>query len=298
MTGKIIECVPNFSEGRDRKKVDVIADVLSVAEGVKLLDYSMDEDHNRSVFTFIGDPRSIESAALKACNRALELIDMRCHHGAHPRIGAVDVVPFIPLRNATMDAAVETAHRFGRAFAHSNSIPVFFYGEAALDPKRKILSSIRKGGYERLSDKLIDPRWRPDAGPVEFNAKSGATCVGARTPLVAFNINLNTEDIGVAKDIAASIRESGGGLKCVQAMCVTLKSRRMAQVSMNLTDCRQTPIGVVFDVVKEKAAKRHVEIVESELIGLATRDAFVNTTSDYLKLKDFSKLRIIEEHFE
>jgi glutamate formiminotransferase len=295
---KIIECVPNFSVGRDRKKVERIAEDLLKAPGVKLLNYSSDADHNRSVFTLIGEPDALQDAAMDACGRAIELIDMRDQIGVHPRIGAVDVVPFIPLRGANMIDAVHLAHRFGREFAVKHGVPVYFYGEAAFDPARKVLSDIRRGGYEGLRSKMMDSHWQPDAGLAIFNENSGASCVGARKPLIAFNINLDTNDLAIAREIAFAVRESGGGLKCVQAMGVFLASRKIVQVSMNITDYHQTSLRMVFDTVKRKAEKKGTEILESELIGLAPRDAFADVTDDYLKLKDFSRRMILETYFD
>ncbi|HPC75003.1 MAG TPA: glutamate formimidoyltransferase, partial [Syntrophales bacterium] len=222
---RVLECVPNFSEGSDERILSSIADALRAVKGVRLLDVCRDPDHNRTVFTFIGDPGAVEAGAAAACDRALDRIDMCRHRGVHPRIGAVDVVPFVPIAGLGMRDAVETAHRFGRAFAERNRIPVYFYGEAALRPGRRDLSHIRRGGYERLERKLKDPQWAPDAGPTRFDPCKGATAVGARQPLIAYNINLGTDDLGIARRIAAEIRQSGGGLRSVQAIGVPLKSR-------------------------------------------------------------------------
>ena len=293
---KILECVPNFSEGKDKDTINNIVEALRRVSGVKILDFSMDKDHNRSVITFIGMPEDVERGASAACDRALELIDMRKHKGVHPRNGAVDVVPFVPIKGMDMNEAVEVAHRFGRAFAERNNVPVYFYGEAALNPSRKKLPFIRKGGYEALKDRISDPLWLPDAGPAIFDPRSGATTVGARNPLIAFNINLDTDNIDVAGKIAKSIRQSSGGLKHVQAMGVLLKSRNIAQVSMNLTNYKETSIRKVFDTVKEKVAEYGIDILESELIGLLPRDALEGATADYLRLCDFSEERIIETH--
>jgi glutamate formiminotransferase len=293
---KILECIPNFSEGKRRDTLERIVEELRNIGGVKILDYSMDPDHHRSVITFIGSPEDVEKAAAASCDKAVELIDMRKHAGAHPRNGAVDVVPFVPIQDMDMKEAVEVAHRFGRAFAERNNIPVYFYAEAALTPARKRLPFLRTGGYEKLKEKIHDPHWLPDAGPTIFNPRSGATAVGARIPLIAFNINLDTDDIKIAKIIAKSIRQSSGGLQCVQAMGVLLKSRNIAQVSMNLTNYKKTSIRTVFDTVKEKAAAFGVDILESELIGCLPRDAMEGITPDYCLLCDFSEDRIIETH--
>ena len=293
---KILECVPNFSEGRDRKKIDAIADTLQKVGGVRLLDICTDPDHNRTVFTFIGSPEDIERGAAAACDRALEVIDMREQQGVHPRIGAVDVVPFIPLKNAVMADAVATAHRFGRAFAQRNGLPVYFYGEAALVEERRELPHIRKGGYESLRKRMEDSRWAPDAGPHALNERSGATAVGARDFLVAYNINLASADLEVARKIASTIRFSSGGMRHVKAIGVPLKSRGIVQVSMNLTNFRETPVKTVFDRVKAEASRCGVQVLESELIGLIPEEALMNVTPQYLMLRDFSEDRIIERH--
>ena len=230
---KIIECVPNISEGKNKHTIDGIAAALTAISGVRLLDICTDADHNRTVFTFIGTPDNVEQGAKAACGKAIDLIDMRKQSGVHPRIGAVDVVPFVPLRGATMEDAVRVAHRFGNDFGSKNKIPVYFYGEAALNPARRELSSVRKGEYEALKARFEDSLWKPDAGPARFNPQSGATAVGAREPLIAFNINLASDDLEVAKKIAISVRQSSGGLPHVKAIGVPLKSRDIVQVAMN-----------------------------------------------------------------
>lgn len=293
----IIECVPNFSEGRDRKKGQAIRDAAASVKGIKLLDFCMDEDHHRSVLTFLGPPGAIKDACLAACRRALDVIDMRKHTGAHPRIGAVDVVPFVPIGGADMSDAVRIAHDFGRQFSEQFQIPVYFYGEAALTPSRRELSQIRKGGYEALKERFEDPVWKPDAGPNLFNERSGGTAVGARIPLIAFNINLNSDDLRLAQEIAKRIRHSGGGLPHVKAIGLLLKSRRVAQVSMNLMDYRITTLREVFDLVRESAGRLGIDILESELIGLIPQAAMADVTADYLKLRDFSEKKILESYF-
>lgn len=294
---KIIECVPNFSEGRDRKKGQALVDTAAAVQGIKLLDFCMDADHHRSVLTFIGPPDIIKDACLAVCRKALDMIDMCEHAGAHPRIGAVDVVPFIPLGDADMSDAIRIAHDFGREFSEQFQLPVYFYGEAALIPWRRELSQIRKGGYEASKERLKDPEWRPDAGPNLFNECAGATAVGARLPLIAFNINLKSDNLQLARDIAGMIRQSSGGLPHVKAIGILLKSRHVAQVSMNLTDYRVTSLRTVFDHVREAAREHGVDILESELIGLIPKAALAGVTADYLKLKEFSDQKILESHF-
>jgi glutamate formiminotransferase len=251
---KILECVPNFSEGRDEKKVEEIVAEVRKISGVKLLDYFSDSDHNRTVVTFIGDPEGVKQAALRSSLRALEGIDMRTHTGGHPRLGAVDVVPFVPIRGMGMKEAAGIAHQFGREFGEMGEVPVYFYGEAATDPRRKKLADIRKGEYEGLREKLSIPGWEPDAGARTFNPKSGATVVGARFPLIAFNVNLRTQNLDFAKRVARKIRESSGGIPSVQALGVELKERRMVQVSMNLTDYRRTSIPKVVEFIRAEIA--------------------------------------------
>ncbi len=293
---KVLECVPNFSEGSDERVISSIADALTSVQGLRLLDVCRDPDHNRTVFTFIGDPSAVENGAAAACDRALGAIDMCKHRGVHPRIGAVDVVPFVPISGLEMKDAVETARRFGRAFAERNSIPVYFYGEAALRPERKELSHIRRGGYEGLERKLSDPKWVPDAGPVLFDPCKGATVVGAREALIAYNINLKTNDLNIAKKIASEIRQSGGGLRSVKAIGVPLGSRGIVQVSMNLTNYRETPIKKVFDVVTGKARQHGVEVLESEIVGLVPAAALEDVSPGDLNLLHFADSLIIESH--
>jgi glutamate formiminotransferase len=293
---KILECVPNFSEGRNHRTLEHIVDALRKVNGISILDYSMDPDHHRSVVTFIGTPEAVEQGAAAACDTAVELIDMRKHAGVHPRNGAVDVVPFIPVMNVDMADAVAVARRFGGSFAARHDIPVYFYGDAAVDRSRTGLPFLRGGGFEMLREKMTDPRWRPDAGPSAPNRKSGATAVGARNFLIAFNINLATNDLAIAKKIAAEIRQSSGGLENVQAMGVLLKSRNIAQVSMNLTDYRKTSLRTVYHAVKDKATALGVDILESELIGCLPGNALDGITPDELRLYDFSDDRIIDTH--
>ena len=293
---KIIECVPNFSEGRDSKKIAAIARVFKSFPNVRLADFSGDADHNRSVFTFLGKPEDVLEAALAACGKALKLIDMREQVGVHPRMGAVDVVPFIPLGTAKMKDAVDSAHTFGQQLYERFGVPVYFYGHAAMVPGRKELADVRHGGYEALQNKMINPGDAPDVGAPIFNARAGATVVGAREPLVAYNINLISDDLRLARNIASQIREKNGGLEHLRAIGVILKSRGTAQVSMNLTNCKKTPFKVIYDQVEKLAAERGVEILESELIGLAPKCAFAGTKPEYLKLKDFDKDRLLETH--
>jgi glutamate formiminotransferase len=295
---KIIECVPNFSEGCDQKKLKIIASVFESFPGVRLLDFSGDTDHNRSVYTFLGKPEDVLEAALAASGCALKLIDMRSQAGVHPRLGAVDVVPFIPLSTAKMKDAVDIAHQFGQQLSKRFGVPVYFYGEAALVPERNELANVRRGGYEALEKKMTIPEDAPDVGECLFNECAGATAVGAREPLVAYNINLASDDLRLVQKIASQIREKSGGLKHVRAIGVILKSRGLAQVSINLTNYKETPLKPIYDLVQTLAADRGVEILESELIGLAPKAAFAGTTAKHLKMKDFDKKQLLETHLQ
>jgi glutamate formiminotransferase / 5-formyltetrahydrofolate cyclo-ligase len=289
---KILECVPNFSEGRDPEKIAVIVGEIRKSPGVKLLDHSSDPDHNRTVVTFLGGPEAVEQAALSACLKAMEVIDMRAHKGGHPRIGAVDVVPFVPVRGVEMSEAVEIARRFGRDLGAAGQLPVYFYGEAAAEPKRKKLADIRRGEYEGLPEKLKTPGWEPDAGSRTFNARAGATVTGARFPLIAFNVNLRSQDLNLAREI----RESSGGLSKVQALGVELKDKKRVQVSMNLNNYRETSIPDVVEFIRRSLADTQVEIEETELVGLLPLDALEDVVRRYLKLPDFHSSQIIETH--
>ena len=295
---KIFECVPNFSEGCNKKKLKAIAQVFESYPQVRLVDFSGDTDHNRSVYTFLGKADDVLEAALAAAGLALELIDMRKQAGVHPRLGAVDVVPFIPLSTAKMKDAIDLAHRFGRELYERFGVPVYYYGEAALIPGRNELANVRHGGYEALAKKMTVAEDAPDVGEPLFNERAGATAVGARMPLVAYNINLDTDDLRLAQKIASQIREKSGGLKHVRAIGVILKSRGIAQVSMNLTNYKETPLKPVYDLVKTLARERGVDIVETELIGLIPKAAFAGTKPEYLKLKDFDKNSLLETHLK
>lgn len=292
---KLLECVPNVSEGRNRETIKALAAVLRAAPSVSLLDVSSDADHNRSVFTFVGEPEAVVSATEAFCRRAFELIDMTAHTGCHPRLGAVDVVPFVPLRGMEMEEAVSCAHRLGRAVGEMG-VPVYFYEHAALSPERANLADVRRGEYECLPSRLAEPSGKPDAGPAAFNPRSGACIIGARRPLIAFNVNLGTSDLDVAKQIAAAVRHSSGGFRAVKAMGVELKDQGVVQVSMNLTDYTQTPIHRVVEAIRSEAARYGVPVVGSELVGLAPLEAFEEVVRFYLQVHDFSSAKIIESH--
>jgi glutamate formiminotransferase len=264
--------------------------------GVHLADIHRDPDHHRSVFTFLGAPAAVEAAGLALAEAALRAIDMTTHSGIHPRIGALDVLPFIPLRGMSMEEAVAIAHRVGRTLGARFELPIFFYGEAALSPERKSLARIRSGEYEGLARRLADPVWKPDAGPARFNPRSGATAVGARGVLVAFNVWLDSNDLDAARAIARAVRESSGGLPAVQAMGVPLARHGIVQVSLNLLDYGRTSLPKAFERVKSEAARRGISVRRSELVGLAPRDAFAGVAPESLALPDFTPDKLLETH--
>jgi glutamate formiminotransferase / formiminotetrahydrofolate cyclodeaminase len=294
---QIVECVPNFSEGRDPGIVKRIAEAITGVPGVKFLSAEPDKDYNRTVVTFIGEPENVLEAAFRATARAAELIDMTRHSGEHPRLGATDVVPFVPVAGVTMEDCVSLARRYGERVAGELGIPVYLYEEAASRPERKNLASIRKGEYEGLQAKLADPAWIPDFGRTDFNARSGATVTGARSFLIAYNVNLGTADVAVASEIAARVRESGrvkkddtgaavldangskvvipGTLRAVKAMGVLLEAHSIAQVSMNLVNFAVTPPHAAFEEVAAQARSLGVQATGSEIVGLTPRDALL-----------------------
>ena len=293
MHPKILQCVPNFSEGRDPSFLTELELVLKEFP-VNVLDLSMDADHNRADCTFLGDPDAVEACATAVASRAVELIDMRQHRGSHPRMGAVDVVPFVPIRGLTMAEAVAIARRFGKAFAERHGIPVFYYEEACTSEARRNLADVRRGEYEGMAEKLQDPAWAVDAGPQVLNERSGVTAVGARMPLVAFNVNLQTDDLEVAKKIANAVRHTGGGLRYVKAMGLSLEDRGIVQVSMNLVDHRRTPLHRALELIRAEAARYGVLVKECELVGMVPIEALAEVVSYYLQIPDFDAKQVIE----
>ncbi|HET9808228.1 MAG TPA: glutamate formimidoyltransferase [Candidatus Limnocylindria bacterium] len=293
---RLVECVPNVSEGRRRDVIDRLAKSISDVPGVRLLDQTSDVDHNRSVFTFAGDADAVTAAAHALITAAYLEIDMRSHKGEHPRLGAVDVVPFVPLAGVTMEECVALAHAFGREVAERHTVPVYFYARAAMRPERVRLPDIRKPQYEGLSD-VLSTTHIPDAGPGALHAKAGAIVVGARPPLIAFNMELDTADVKIAKRIAKEIRESSGGLPAVQALGFELTDPPRAQVSMNLLDTTQTSLAKVWREVERRANEAGVQVLRGELIGLLPLDAALQVTADALKLEKFERSRVIESHF-
>jgi glutamate formiminotransferase / 5-formyltetrahydrofolate cyclo-ligase len=291
----IIECIPNVSEGRRREVVDAMAAALRAVAGVRLLDYSLDASHNRSVFTLVGDADPLTQAILALYERAVADIDLRRHQGEHPRVGAVDVVPFVPIQDATMDDCVRLARQVGSEVARRFHVPIYLYEEASANPLRKNLEDIRRGEFEGLAAKMSDPGWVPDFGPAAPHPSAGASVIGARMPLVAYNINLNTDRVDVAKKIAAAIRHSSGGLRYVKAMGVKVDDRNLAQVSMNLTNYQKTPIFRVFEIVKREAARYGVNVLESEIVGLVPSAALTGAAEFYLQLEGFTEDQLLEK---
>jgi glutamate formiminotransferase len=292
----LVECIPNFSEGRDAAKVDALVEALCSVPGVVLLDREMDADHNRCVITILGSKEAVVEAALRGVGRAAELIDLTRHQGAHPRIGASDVIPFVPIEGVSVEECVEMARAVGEQIWKRFHVPVYLYEEAATRPERINLENIRRGQFEGLREEISkDPARAPDFGEARLHPTAGATVVGVRKFLVAYNINLNTSDVAVAKKIAKAIRFSSGGLRYVKAMGVDLKARGLAQVSMNLTDFERTPIFRVFEMVKREAARYGASVVGSEIVGLIPKKAVEGTADFYLQLENFDpKQQILE----
>ena len=291
---RIMECVPNFSEGRDKAKVEQIADAFRGKEGVKLLDYSSDADHNRSVITVIGEPEALKAAVIDAIGRAVELIDLTRHNGQHPRMGAVDVVPFIPIRNVTMEAAVALSKEVAEAVGNQFQLPVFLYEKSATAIHRENLATVRKGEFEGLQEKMLLPEWVPDFGPYAPHPTAGAVAIGARMPLVAYNVNLGTDNLEIATAIAKKVRFVGGGLRYCKAMGVTLEERGITQVSMNLTDYTKTAIYRAHELVRIEAQRYGVSVVGAEVIGLVPMEALVDAATYYLGLENFSMSQVLE----
>lgn len=292
---RILECVPNFSEGRDLQKLEKILDCFRGKQDVKLLDYSSDEDHNRSVVTVIGEPEALKGAMVEAIGKAVELIDMTKHEGQHPRMGCVDVVPFIPIRNVTMEEADAVAKAVAKEAAERFGQPFFLYEKSATAPHRENLAKIRKGQFEGMAEKMKDQElWKPDFGPDTIHPTGGVTAIGARMPLVAFNINLDTPNLEIADKIAKKIRHIGGGYRYVKAMGVMLNERNIAQVSMNLTDYTKSNVYAVFETVKFEAKRYGVNVIGSEVIGLVPMAALVDAAEYYLQIENFDMNQVLE----
>ncbi len=296
MARKIVECIPNFSEGRDQQVIRTILDAIQTVKGVRVLDHHADADHNRTVVTFLGDPGAVEEAAFRAIKTAAELIDMNQHKGEHPRIGAADVVPFVPVQDVSVKECVKIAERLGARVAEALSIPVYLYEDAARQPERTNLENIRKGQYEGLKKAIhSDPVRKPDFGPAELG-KAGAVVIGARAPLVAFNVYLNSGDVSIAKKVARTVRFSSGGLRFVKAMGVLVDG--LAQVSMNLTHYNKTPMPQVVELIRREAARYGVQVHHSELVGLIPQKALIDSAVWYLQLDQFETQQILENKLD
>jgi glutamate formiminotransferase/formiminotetrahydrofolate cyclodeaminase len=317
---KIVECVPNFSEGRDLQVIEAITAEIRAVDGVKLLGADPDKDYNRTVVTFVGQPQAVVTAAFAATRKAAQLIDMTKHKGEHPRFGATDVVPFVPVSGVTMEECVQLANQYGRLVGEELGIPVYLYEEAAARPERRNLAKVRRGEYEGLAEKMKDAHWKPDYGPETFNAKSGATIAGARAFLIAYNVNLDSNDIHSAQIIAQNIRESGvvlkdekgrtlrdeagkarrvpGTLKAVKGMGVLLEEHDIAQVSMNLVDYKVSPPHVAYEEVKKEAAKLGMGVMGSEIVGLTPLEALLMAARYHLSSQgrsaDLSERELVE----
>ena len=290
----IIESIPNVSEGRRPEVVEAIASAIRAVPGVRLLDYSSDASHNRSVFTLAGDGAPLKAAILAMYEQALAHIDLRTHQGEHPRLGAVDVVPFVPIEGVTMAQCVELARDVAGEVASRFGVPIYLYEDASSDPARKNLEDIRRGEFEGLAAKMASKGWAPDFGPSAPHASAGASVVGARMPLIAYNINLNTDRLDVAKKIAAAIRHSSGGYRFVKAAGFELKDRGIVQVSMNLTNYEKTPIFRVFETVRREAERYGVSILESEIVGLVPAAALNAAAEFYLQIAGFKPDQVLE----
>jgi len=291
---KIVECVPNFSEGRNLEKIETIVQPFRGREGVKLLDCQRDEDHNRCVVTVVGEPEPLKAAVLEAMGAAMAVIDMRSHKGQHPRMGAVDVVPFIPLKHVTMKEAIELSRQVAQAAARKYDLPIFLYEESATAAHRRNLADIRKGQFEGMPEKVKQPEWKPDFGPVGIHSSAGVTAVGARMPLVAYNVNLGTANLGIANDIARKVRHLSGGLRYCKAIGIDLKDRGIVQVSINMTDYTRTALYRVFELIRIEAKRWGVAVVGSEIVGLVPMEALIDTAAYYLQLEGFKTEQVLE----
>jgi glutamate formiminotransferase len=290
---EIIECVPNFSTS-DQKVVEQILNELKATENAFLLDYTSDDYYNRLVVSFIGNKRSVLKAMLKMAFKAVELIDMRFHKGQHPRIGVVDVVPFIPIKNVTMEDCVRLARRFGKTLAEERGVPVYLYGEAATEPERRDLDWIREGEYEKLPEMMAKPERKPDFGPAKPHPTAGATITGARKVMAGFNVNLGTPDLKIAKKIAKALHSKKGGLANVKAMAAYIPEKKITQIGMSISDFEATPLYRVYELLKLEAERYNVPIVGSEFCGMAPLKAIIDVASYYLKIDNLTVERVLE----
>lgn len=290
----LIECVPNISEGRDRANIEAMVAAVRRTPGVLLLDVDPDADHHRTVITFAGEPKAVEGAILSLMEKAVELIDLTKHTGEHPRMGAVDVIPFVPLRGVTTAECIALARRVGTAIWEKYRVPVYLYEDAATRPERRDLAIIRKGEFENFPKKIQEPDWAPDFGERVVHPTAGVSAVGVRPPLIAFNVNLGTNNLEIAKNIAKAVRGSDGGLRYVKALGFALEERGIVQVSMNLTNFEKTPISQVFELVRREADRWGVPVVSSEIVGLVPQAALVQAAEYFLRLENFQRDQVLE----
>jgi glutamate formiminotransferase len=295
---RLVECIPNISEGRDRDKIEKIVSAVRKTPKVRLLDVDPDPDHNRTVITFVGEPEAVEQAALSLVAQAVELIDLTRHRGEHPRMGAVDVLPFVPISGVTLEECIELSKRVGQKIWERFQVPVYLYEESATRPERIDLAQIRKGEFEGFPAKIQEPEWEPDFGERAVHPTAGVMAVGARMPLIAFNVNLGTADLEVAKKIAQAVRHSNGGLRYVKALGIKLEDRGICQVSMNMTNYQKTPLHRVFVLIEREAERYGVPVVGSEIVGLVPREALYQAAEFFLKFEDFQRDQILEDRIE
>ena len=294
VNNQLIECVPNFSEGRDSDVIEAIVEPFRKKTGCSLLDYRADKDHNRLVVSLVGQPAPIQDALMDSARVAIDRIDLKRHRGRHPRIGAVDVIPFVPLKNIEMNACVDLAHGFGRRFYEETGVPVYFYEEAALRPERRPLEVTRKGQYEALKTEIANPKRHPDVGEPKLHPSAGATLIGARRFLIAFNVNLGTADVNIAKEIAKSLRSSSGGLCHVKGIGVALEGRGITQVSMNITDYEKNALYRVVELVRMEAKRWGVSVIDTEVYGMIPAAALLDSVAYYLQIADFEPKQVVE----
>jgi glutamate formiminotransferase len=291
---KIIECVPNFSEGRNLENIEKIIEPFRGKDGVKLLDYQKDDAHNRLVVTVAGEPQALKTAVIEAMSRAIDVIDMRTHRGQHPRMGATDVVPFIPLKNITMEEAVAFSKEVAKEAAKKLSLPIFLYEKSASHPQRQNLANVRKGQFEGMAEKIKQAEWKPDFGPHSIHTTAGVTAMGARMPLVAYNVNLGCSNVEIADAIAKKVRHISGGLRYCKGIGIELKDRGLVQVSLNMTDYSKTALYQAFELIKIEARRHGVNVVGSEIVGLVPMEALIDTAAYYLRLENFSMNQVLE----
>lgn len=294
---QIVECIPNISEGRNPQVIEAVVDRVRQTPGVTLLGYSSDTSHNRTVISFLGSPQGVLEAAVALAKEAVARIDLNHHQGEHPRMGAVDVIPFVPVKEISVDECVELSRKAGQRIWEEAGLPVFLYEDSATAPHRKNLAAIRKGQFEGMAQKVLEPQWEPDFGGRTIHPTGGVVAVGCRMPLVAYNINLSTSDISIASAIAKVIRESSGGLSCVKALGVMLEDRNIAQVSINMTNLDRTPLYRVQELVRAEAARWGVHIVGAEVVGLTPMNALIDAAAYYLQLENFDKTHQVLENY-